>query len=339
MTTHKYSYSQIACYQSCPLKYFLRYDSSLVPLQERGQHDLDYGKAIDAALNSYYRDGTVEAAQEAFAASYNPSNYPAELPYWSPGKTYQNGLAAIAAYTDRWNEDDQYWQVVSVQSVSIQPEIAEELDRSIRLDLVVRDRRDGLIYGVDHKTTGKYLDKVYWSQFSPHSQIRQYVDHIQKKYGECGGFYINALSFKHRTRAYTPRTGPDKGIQLPAGDWHDFKRMCFTPNIEAIQAERDNWDAWTGRIERDRESGNFGYNTSECVRGPITCEYLTMCDAGYTWPRDRELIESYYRQRCIRTINGERCQLAPDHEDEHDATRPEQREFEIETDEVDDAEV
>jgi hypothetical protein len=328
---YSYSYSQIQTYASCPLKYRLKYVDQLVPLQGESSHDLNYGKAIDAALNTYYLTGSIDKAQSAFTFAYPESQYPSSLPYWSPGKTHSNGLAAIAAYVERWREDDEHWTVVSVQSVSVQPEPAESLDRLVRIDLVIRDDRDGLIYGVDHKTTGKYLTKDYWAQFSPHSQIRQYVDQIQKQYGECGGFYINALGFRHRTKAYTPRTGPDKGVQLPAGDWYDFKRMVFNPNTEAITAERDNWEAWTSRIERDRESGLWGYNTNQCVRGPIVCEFHQMCEAGYQWPRDRELIESYYRERCIRHAkDGERCWLAPDHLGDHDSTRPEQAEFEIE---------
>lgn len=331
--THRYSYSQIQTYASCPLKYRLKYVDQLVPLEEGSEHDLAFGKAIDAALNTYYLTSSVLQAQEAFEQSYPAERYPATLPYWSPGKSFINGHNAIAAYAEHWREEDENWQVVSVQSKSVEPEEpAESADRLVKLDLVIRDRRDGLIYGVDTKTTGKYLNKEYWAQFSPHSQIRQYVDHIQTKYGECGGFYINALGFRHRSKAYTPRTGPDKGVQLPAGDWFDFKRNVFNPNSDAIKAERDNWTAWTERIERDRETGNWGYNTNQCVRGPIICEFHQMCDAGYRWPRDRDLIESYYRQRCIRHADGERCQLPPDHEGPHDSTRPEQPEFEIQTD-------
>lgn len=324
---HRYSYSQIQTYAACPLKYRLKYVEQLVPLQEGTEHDLIYGRAIDSALNTLYlKDGSVPKAQEAFAATYPESDYPAQLPYWSPGKTFANGLAAIKDYAARWYDDDQFWQVVSVQSRDVEPDeaiVAESLDRLVKVDLIVRDSRDGLIYGVDHKSTGKYLDKDFAAKFSPHSQIRQYVDHIQKKYGECGGFYINALGFRHRSKAYTPRSGPDKGVQLPAGDWHDFKRLLFNPNSEAIDAERNNWDAWVARIEHDRESGNWGYNTDQCVRGPLVCEYHQMCDAGYRWPEDADLITGYYRQRCIRiAAGGERCQLEPGHEGPHDSTRP-----------------
>jgi hypothetical protein len=338
--SHRYSYSQLQTYIACPLKYKYRYIDQLVPLAGESNHDLRFGRAIDAALNAYYGGRRfVEAAQAAFAISYPHDEYPAILPLWSQGKTFQNGLSGIAAYAEHWQEDDQHWEVIAVQSSERNEEDVDS-DRLVRIDLVIRDRRDGLVYGVDHKATGKYLDKDFNAKFDPHSQIRQYVDRLQRKYGQVGGFYINALSFKHRSKAYTPRQGPDKGIQLPAGDWYAFKRLVFNPNAEAISAERGNFDGWVAKIESDRASGQWGYNTEHCVRGPFICEYHQICSAGYQWPRDAELITNYYRQQCIRLAsNGERCQLEPEHEGGHDSTKHVQPDFQIEMgDEIEEAE-
>lgn len=333
--SHRYSYSQIQLYAECPTKYLHRYINCLTPLAGESEHDLRYGKAIDAALNAYYgRDRSVLDASIAFQESYPESDYPVTLPNWSLGKTFQNGLSALAAYAEHWQRDDENWEIVGVQSSQRSEEDDLDSDRLVRIDLVIRDLRDGLIYGVDHKSTGKYLDQDYNLKFKIHSQIRQYVDRLQRKHGECGGFYINALSFRHRSKAYTPRSGPDKGIQLPAGDWHSFKRLVFTPNREAIRTERVNFDSWVAKIESDRTTGVWGYNTDQCVKGSIICPYHEICSAGYSWPRDEDLIRNYYRQRCIRlTGNGERCWLAPGHEGECDSTRPQVVEPEVEFDE------
>lgn len=334
----RYSYSQIQKYATCPTLYYLRYVAQLVPLAGEPEHDLRFGRAIDAALSAYYTgDRLVNEAQEAFAVSYPESEYPAALPYWSPGKTFQNGLDALVAYDEHWQEENQHWDVIGVQSSESVEDT--ESDRLVRIDLVIRDRRDGMVYGVDFKSTGKYLDKDFNAKFDPHSQIRQYVDRLQRKHGQCGGFYIDALSFRHRTKAYTPRSGPDKGMQLPAGDWYSFKRLVFNPNAEAVKAERENFDSWVMKIEADKDSGQWAYNTDQCVRGPLICEYHQICSAGYQWPRDKELIENYYRQRCIRLIGGERCQLDMGHEGKHDATPPKVVEPEVDLDDdIQDAE-
>jgi hypothetical protein len=337
MSTHRYSYSQLQVYKACGLKWKFRYQDSLVPLQPASEHDLRYGKAIDRALNALYGPGgDVLAAQMAFSIAYPESEYPAVLPNWSQGKSFAGGLTALKAYVAHYAEEDQHWEVVRLQNRDTETYD----DRTLVLDLVIRDRRDGLIYGVDHKSTGKYLNKDYWPQFDPHSQVRQYVDSLQRQYGEVGGFYINAIGMRHRSKAYTPRTGPDKGVQLPAGDWYDFKRMVFNPNREAVTAEQDNFNYWVRRIEQDKASGQFGYNTEQCVRGPLVCEYHQICSAGWQWPRDSGLIESHYRQRCRELVGDERCQLVLGHEGEHDSTRPVQADFEVDlSEEIEEAEV
>ena len=334
MKTRPYSYSQIQTYASCPRKYAFRYIHLLSPLQE-SEHDLRFGKAWDAALNAIYTGLSISKAQEAFAAAYPECEYPAQLPFWSPGKSFQSGLDAIPEYVERWADDDRYWEVLSVQS----RETHDDESRIVVLDLVVRDRRDGVVYGVDNKTTGKYLDSHYSAQFDPHSQIRQYVRHLQEKYGEVGGFYINAASFRNRSKAYTPRKGPDKGKQLPAGDWRDYKRLLFNPNHDAIAQEVASFDGWVSKIEQDKRSSNWAYNTDQCVRGSLVCPYHKICSAGYQWPKDAMLIEQYYQRRCQELVNGERCWLVPEHEGEHDATRPQVPEYEVDlSDELEDAE-
>ena len=282
-----------------------------MPLQPAGRHDLDFGNAWDAAMNTLYTDeGSVDAARKAFAAAYPIENYPDPLPLWSQGKSHANGMAAIAAYTERWWEEDRHWEILSIQ----QRNTDDDSDRILKLDLVVRDQRDGLVYGIDNKTTGHYLDSNYWMSFEPDSQVRFYADYINRKYGHCGGFIINATSFKHRSRAYTPRQGPDKGIQQPAGDWFRMERLMINPNEKCLQLERDNFKYWTERIAADEAVGTWGYNTESCMKYGRPCEFLQLCSAGYTWPQDKELILSYYYQQCPRVLERGRCQLGLDHE-------------------------
>lgn len=324
-----YSHSQLQTYRACPVKYKFYYVDQLASLQPGSRHDLDFGKAWHEAMRVLYTNGSVLEAQEAFADAYDSSQYPNPLPVWSQGKSFINGYNAVGEYPERWQEDDQYWKVLSVEELKAE----RDDDYILRLDLVVQDTRDGQVYGVDHKATGKYLDQKYWMGFDPDSQIRFYADYITRKYGHCGGFYINAASFKHRSKAVTPRSGPDKGRQLPAGDWFSFARMLFNPNENALQLERDNMVYWTQRIQQDRQTGQWGYNDQQCYRGGIECEYLKICSAGYQWPRDRELLLSYYRQQCLEVLQDGRCVLDAGHDGDHLPTLPPEADFVIETDE------
>lgn len=330
----RFSHSMLSIFRACPLKFKFKYVDQLVPIQPHSMHDLSFGSAWDAGLTVWYRDGDAGKALDAFATSYPQSRYPAVLPVNSQGKTFENGLKALAGYINHWAEEDEHWTVLHVQK----KQISNDGERTLKLDMIVRDDRDGQVYGVDTKSTSSYLDGKFWSRFQPNSQVRMYTDHIKSRFGYCGGFIINAASFKHRSKAYTPRTGPDKSVQLPAGDWFSFARMTFNPNEDCLQLERENFAYWVGRIETDKATSNFGYNDQSCHQYGRECEYLKLCENGYTWPRDEDLILSSYRQCCPKVLDEGRCQLGLGHEGECDPTVAAQMDNEIELDgEMEDA--
>jgi len=332
--TVRYSNSSIANYIGCPLKYFLGDDQGLAPLAPQSAHDARFGTAWHAAMQTYYTaldasasfDEAVVDAQAAFADAYPESAYPAILPARSQGKTFVNGIAAIAAYADRWREEDSHFTILYVEQLEAAAD-TPDIDRVLRLDLVYRDDRDDMIYGRDFKTTGGYIDNYYWGRYEPNSQIRQYAAHLTEKYaaqGEgIGGFVIDATGFKHRSKAVTPRKGPNKGVYQPAGDWHDFGRMTFNPNANALELEAGNVAYWIGRIEADRAAGVWGYNTNHCRAYGELCQYYWACKNGYAWPGDEELLLTQFRQVCREVIDGDlRCQLDRGHDGPHDSTPP-----------------
>src|SRR5688572_7292833 len=123
----RYSYSQISTYAACPLKYKLRYQDCLMPLQEGGRHDLDFGSAMHDALSVLYSPGgAITKAREAFALSYPISRYPDPLPAWSQGKSYAGGLSAISQYIDHWRQEDEHWQILSVERMNATADDGEE---------------------------------------------------------------------------------------------------------------------------------------------------------------------------------------------------------------------
>ena len=325
--TVRYSHSALQLYRLCPLRYALHYQHNLEPLQPPGRHDLDFGAAWHDGLAILHQRGTVTRAQAVFTATYPEKKYPNPLPSFRggvTGKSFSNGLAALQAYRERWYDDDKYHEVLSVE----QYERTDE--HALKLDLVTRDTRDGQVYGWDHKTTSSYLNNDYWQRFDPDSQVRYYTDYIKSQYGHCGGFYINAARFYHYSKAYTPRTGPEKGIQKPAGDYVDLARMLFNPNEDCLQLERDNRKYWIERIEHDKLTGNWGYNDQACRQYGRECEYLKLCSAGYTWPRDEELILSYYKQQCLKVLAEGRCQLGLGHEGDCNPTVTIKTDYEVE---------
>lgn len=329
----RYSHSALALYRLCPLRYRYHYIDHLEPIQPQSMHDLYYGSAWGVGLTTWYRDGDSSKALDAFAAAYPKDKYPAILPINSLGKTFDNGIVALADYILRWQDEDEHWTVLQLE----ERDTNDANDRILKLDMVVRDDRDGQVWGVENKSTSSYLDNKYWARFEPNSQVRMYADRLNERYGNCGGFIINAANFKHRSKAYTPRIGPDKGVQQPAGDWHSFARMTFNPNRNAIGLERDSSAYWVSRIEADRESGAWGYNDQSCHAYGRECEYYALCSVGYSWPQDEELILNYYRQQCPRVLDAGRCQLGLDHKGNCDPTVAVVEDYVVEAEEIEEA--
>lgn len=327
MTQQRYSHSALQLYRLCPTRFKGHYIDHLEPIQSAGRHDLDFGAAWHDGLAVLHRKGTVKEAQAAFAATYPEAKYPNPLPSYRggiTGKSFANGLSSLATYRERFEQDDQYHEVLSVE------EYQRTAEHTLKLDLVTRDTRDGQVYGWDNKATVSYLNNDYWQRYDIDSQVRFYTDQIKREHGHCGGFYINAARFYHYSKAYTPRTGIDKGIQKPAGDYVDLARMMFNPNEDCLQLERDNRTYWIDRIEHDKQTGVWGYNDQACRQYGRECEYLKLCSAGYVFPRDEELVLGYYKQQCPKVLDAGRCQLPLDHAGEHDTTVAVQEDYEIE---------
>lgn len=326
--TQSYSHSALQLYRLCPLRFKSHYIDHLEPIQPANRHDLDFGGAWAAGLAALRKECSVVAAQAAFAAHYPENKYPNPLPSYrnsTSGKSFSNGLKALSEHAIRWADDDRFHEVLHIEE-----KMKNDDGHTLKLDLITRDTRDGQVYGWDDKSTSSYLNNDYWQRYDPDSQVRFYTDHIKKQFGHCGGFYINAARFYHYSKAYTPRVGPDKGIQKPAGDYVDMARMLFNPNEDCLQLERDNRAYWIGRIEHDKATGAWGYNDQACRQYGRECEYLELCSAGYTWPRDEELILGYYKQQCPVVLEQGRCQLGLDHAGEHDTTVAVQEDYEIE---------
>jgi len=274
----RYSNSYIQSYKACPLQCFLKYEVGLEKVvEEVGEHHLAYGRAMHEGLKHLYLQDTLKSAQDAFLAAY-----PKQLDPEDKAKTREQGTQVLERYVKFWAEEDKKWRVLSVEEKETFDYVEEGF--TVKLDLVMENKAYGGIYGFDHKVVGgrrATLSFDFWNEFEPNSQITKYVSFIQSKHGECSGFYINALGMGFRSRAY-------KGE--PAGFWTRFERQMFNRNQSQLDLEQRDTVYWITRIEDSKRTNLWGYNTSSCK----FCHYRPICQAGWSWPEDQELITIQY---------------------------------------------
>ena len=274
----KHSNSMIQEYKKCPLSYRFKYELGLVRQgDEKSEHHLLFGNAIHEGLKLIYLKDTLESAVKAFKVAY-----PVQLDKEDDTKTIETGEMALRAYASRWLEEDKKWRIITVEERT-DFDYADD-PFSVKLDLVMEHIDQGGIYGMDHKTVGgkkAYLSEDYWKRFEPNSQVTKYDSYIKSKYGDCSGFYINAIGFGCRERMY-------KGE--PAGPWQRFGRMMFNRNDTQRRMEEEDSRYWLGRISHSSESKTWGMNTDSCT----FCSYREICKSGWSWEEDQELITIQY---------------------------------------------
>lgn len=270
--------SQVLAYRRCPLSWHNKYVLGLEKIQEDSvEHDRNFGKAIHSALAEWWKQTSGESALEIFKNEYS-----VQLNEDDKAKTQENGLTLLAKYFERYASDKEKYELLAVEE-RIDFKVGG-MDFCVKCDTVVRDKKYGQVYSLEHKTTKKSLTFDYWGQYDPNSQLCAQTAGVKAKYGECAGVIVDAMSFGFRQRAY-------KGE--PAGFHMDFGRMEYNLN----QGQLDQWERSTIKtledIESDLKFDRWAMNTDSCR----FCSYKAICQAAWQWPEDKELILLTYQQK------------------------------------------
>lgn len=291
----RYSNSLLQSYMKCPLQCFYRYEQHLQRSDDDSSgHHLAFGRAMHEAFKTLYTTNDVEAAIKALN-----ENYPTQLDPNDLAKTAANGAFVIKVYWEHYNQDRD-WEIVSCEEID-----SAEDGYVVKPDLIVKDRYSNLLL-VDHKFTKSYLNYKFFDQFSPNSQITQYIRWAKEKFGACDGFVVNAVNFLFLQR---------KSAQRAAGFNTEFERQTFNVTAQQIAQDELAKAYWIERIEEARAKNRWPMNTTACT----FCSYKSICAAGWDWENDRELILNTYRSVCEKFVpeQGAHCQLDRDHPGDH----------------------
>lgn len=295
-----YDNSQLQAYKDCPERYRLKYIEQ-IQKRKTGEedHDRNFGKGIHAALELYYRH--CQARKALLKVDYYRAFtdvYPVSLKEDDLAKSPEGARLLLDAYLSHYSHQDQDMEIIAVEVCDsfpigkyTRPDGKEvEIFFTVKIDLIVR--KQGCIYFMDHKTTGKSFSYSYWNQFDPNSQITAYTAYCQWKYGECSGGIINALRFGHRLRAY-------KGE--PAGFYQEFQRNIINRNQVQVEDWKRDQMEWVGKLERDRTlimpGMSWNKNEGQCAY----CNYREVCISV----NDEQIIQQLYEKHEASAYLGE----------------------------------
>lgn len=194
MTKQLYTASRLRVIRSCLRLHHFRYR---LGIRTEETQQMAFGTVGHRALEVYYR---------AWMAGRFPQQRLDAAIDEIKGVTAPDAAklrVLVIAYHHRWGAEP--WDVLAVEQ-----EFRYELgDRLIggKIDAIVRDRRDGRVYVVEHKTTGAdaSLGSAYWEKLTLDTQVSIYIDGAgMLGYDVAGCIYDVIKRPAHEPKLMTP---------------------------------------------------------------------------------------------------------------------------------------
>jgi hypothetical protein len=193
-------------------------------------HYYRYTLGIQTAAGDAARFGTVgHAALEAWLLAWQAGDIEGRLPAAlaaidaSDLGAYDKARlrALIVAYDTRWGGEE--WEILAVE-VEFRYELGEHLIGG-KCDAIIRDRRDGRVYVLEHKLTGQDASPggAYWQRLAIDTQVSIYVDGATMLGYEIAGVIYDVLQRpRHEPKLATPvadrKYTVGKGCKLCGGN-------------------------------------------------------------------------------------------------------------------------
>lgn len=302
----KYDNHTLSTWRLCLLKGYYRHAEHLTPSVGHKAPALEYGIHIHSALDVLYTTKRIEDAQEEFWTSYSPvwedfdPNEP-NVQKHSPDV----GMVMLKGYWDYWRESimamdllacERYFAIDMKLYPVLQPcpdcggvglvggppctmcDGAGELYGPVYcgvIDKVFRDKRSGLVVGMDHKTTS-ILSNAYVSSMKISQQFRGYMYWLRRHSpwaNECDEyFYLDALN-KTRTK-YSQDGGPFyRDTILAQDEFLDEWQQDTWAHVQTIESIL-NAVSSGGRLPRQ--------NSDACSKFNSLCMFYDLCSVPYS---------------------------------------------------------
>lgn len=200
--------SKIQSFQDCPRGFFFSYVLGLRP--DIPNVHLDFGSAWHDAmeemlLRGKYDETAIAFAYHKFLNTYREA-FPDEITDQDRApKNPEYAFKALRSYAEQYASDN--FEVLYTETAGLVP-ISPERKLVVKLDSILRDKNDGKINSMEHKTTG-YNSSSWREKWHYMLQIESYTHLLYSLYpeNEVGKVIINGACF-------TKSRGFD-GIRIP----------------------------------------------------------------------------------------------------------------------------
>lgn len=166
MTTELYTSSRLRVLRACLRQHHYRYALRLLSPETELMR---FGTIGHAALEAWYRAwmaGRLHHRLDDALSMVEASDL--------DGFTKAKLRVLVISYHHRWGNED--WEVLGVE-VEFQYMLGDRIIAG-KIDAIIRDRKDGRVYIVEHKTTGAdaSLGSPYWERLAIDTQVSIYID-------------------------------------------------------------------------------------------------------------------------------------------------------------------
>lgn len=252
-STQLYTSSRLRVLRACLRLHYYRY---VLGIRTPETDVMRFGTVGHRALEAWYRAWMAGdlAGRLAFALVAIDAS---DLSTWDRIKL----SILIRAYDARWGNED--WEILAVEQEFRY--MLGDVQIGGKIDVIIRDRRDGRVYVVEHKTTGTdaSLGSAYWEKLTIDTQVSIYIDGATMLGHDVAGCIYDVLKRPgHEPKLATPAEareytkgrgckgcggsgGGKAGIVQGRGSYD----VAFASEVKHVPCEKCNGTGWLNDAE------------------------------------------------------------------------------------------
>lgn len=236
----KISQSKLKTFRRCPKQYEYKYIQHLE--QVRKSLPLALGNWIHSLLETHYKGGDWLDTYADLVHKFNgllteEKEHYGDLP----------GISArlIEGYMHQWEKEDKNLEIISVEE-DFEVEITDGLLFKFKPDMIVRDKRNGVVSCWDHKSN-KVLPDTEWRNTDIQSTL--YLWALNKLGIKVDQFIFNYIRTKPPTVPRMTKAGRMSKVKIET-DYLTLKKFMEENNLE----DDENLTVWLDNL---KSSSNF----------------------------------------------------------------------------------